>query len=297
MPTPRWPRRPTTCVGSPRPERPVRRRGRGRRCAARATGSSRGARASRRPSVRRTRASPTGAVRSRAGARRPRGAGGRAGAGGERRQPHRPHLHRRPVRRLAVRVAAPRRPRRAADLRARGRRPAAHRHPHGRRGPVRAARTTSRPSTERDTCAPWLEREVSLVAGSLRAVVCLGSYGWDAALRTFRAIGYDVPRPKPRFGHAAEADGDRPGRTGGRWCSAATTPRSRTPSPAGSPSRCSTPCWAGPPRRLAMGQWPSPRIPMAEEEALKAFKCGFESHRGHPVPAVGFGEHRQPGDR
>ena len=39
---------------------------------------------------------------------------------------------------------------------------------------------------------------------SLRAVVCLGSYGWDAALRTFRALGYDVPRPKPRFGHAAE---------------------------------------------------------------------------------------------
>ena len=30
-------------------------------------------------------------------------------------------------------------------------------------------------------------------------------------------------------------------------CSAATTPRSRTPSPAGSPSRCSTPCSAGPP--------------------------------------------------
>jgi uracil-DNA glycosylase family 4 len=58
---------------------------------------------------------------------------------------------------------------------------------------------------ERDTCAPWLEREVALVADSVRAVVCLGSYGWDAALRTFRAVGYDVPRPKPRFGHGAEA--------------------------------------------------------------------------------------------
>ena len=46
---------------------------------------------------------------------------------------------------------------------------------------------------------------VALVSTRLRAVVCLGSYGWDAALRTFRAIGWTVPRPKPRFGHGAEA--------------------------------------------------------------------------------------------
>jgi uracil-DNA glycosylase len=38
----------------------------------------------------------------------------------------------------------------------------------------------------------------------VRVVVCLGSYGWDAALRTFRALSYDVPRPRPRFGHGAE---------------------------------------------------------------------------------------------
>jgi uracil-DNA glycosylase family 4 len=72
---------------------------------------------------------------------------------------------------------------------------------------VRCAPPDNKPTVqERDTCAPWLLREVSLVAGSVRAVVCLGSYGWDAALRTFRALGYDVPRPKPRFGHAAEAE-------------------------------------------------------------------------------------------
>jgi len=71
---------------------------------------------------------------------------------------------------------------------------------------VRCAPPDNKPTVEeRDTCAPWLEAEVSLVQHSLRAVVCLGSYGWDAALRTFRAVGYEVPRPKPRFGHAAEA--------------------------------------------------------------------------------------------
>jgi uracil-DNA glycosylase family 4 len=71
---------------------------------------------------------------------------------------------------------------------------------------VRCAPPDNKPSvTERDTCSPWLLREVSLIAPTVRAVVCLGSYGWDAALRTFRALGYAVPRPKPRFGHAAEA--------------------------------------------------------------------------------------------
>ena len=70
---------------------------------------------------------------------------------------------------------------------------------------VRCAPPDNKPTVaERDACAPWLLREISFVDGSLRAVVCLGSYGWDAALRTFRALGYDVPRPKPKFGHAAE---------------------------------------------------------------------------------------------
>ena len=71
---------------------------------------------------------------------------------------------------------------------------------------VRCAPPDNRPTVEeRDTCAPWLLREVTLVAESVRAVVCLGLYGWDAALRTFRTLGYDVPRPKPKFGHGAEA--------------------------------------------------------------------------------------------
>jgi uracil-DNA glycosylase family 4 len=71
---------------------------------------------------------------------------------------------------------------------------------------VRCAPPDNKPTiAERDACAPWLVKEVALVAASVRAVVCLGSYGWDAALRTFRELAYDVPRPKPKFGHAAEA--------------------------------------------------------------------------------------------
>jgi uracil-DNA glycosylase family 4 len=71
---------------------------------------------------------------------------------------------------------------------------------------VRCAPPDNRPTVEeRDTCAPWLVRELTLVEPSVRAVVCLGLFGWEAALRAYRAVGYQVPRPKPRFGHAAEA--------------------------------------------------------------------------------------------
>jgi uracil-DNA glycosylase family 4 len=71
---------------------------------------------------------------------------------------------------------------------------------------VRCAPPDNKPTVgERDTCAPWLRRELSLLAPSVRVVVCLGSFGWEAALRVLRQLGYAVPRPKPRFGHGAEA--------------------------------------------------------------------------------------------
>jgi uracil-DNA glycosylase len=71
---------------------------------------------------------------------------------------------------------------------------------------VRCAPPDNRPTiVERDTCAPYLDRELALVAGSLRVVVALGGYGWDAALRACRGLGWEVPRPKPPFGHGAEA--------------------------------------------------------------------------------------------
>ena len=70
---------------------------------------------------------------------------------------------------------------------------------------VRCAPPGNRPTpAERDTCAPWVDREVSLLLGSVRAVVALGGFGWDAALRSLSAAGLDVPIPRPRFGHGVE---------------------------------------------------------------------------------------------
>jgi uracil-DNA glycosylase family 4 len=71
---------------------------------------------------------------------------------------------------------------------------------------VRCAPPLNKPTTEeRDTCAPWIEAEIARLAPHVRVVLALGSYGWDAALRTFRGAGYAVPRPKPRFTHGATA--------------------------------------------------------------------------------------------
>ncbi|WP_030528781.1 uracil-DNA glycosylase [Phycicoccus jejuensis] len=71
---------------------------------------------------------------------------------------------------------------------------------------VRCAPPANKPTpAERATCSPWLERDLRLAEPHLRAILCLGSIGWDAALAGARAVGWEVPAPKPRFGHAAEA--------------------------------------------------------------------------------------------
>jgi uracil-DNA glycosylase family 4 len=56
---------------------------------------------------------------------------------------------------------------------------------------------------ERDTCLPFLAREIAALEG-LRVLVALGAFAWDGALRALSAVGHPT-RPRPRFGHAAEA--------------------------------------------------------------------------------------------
>jgi uracil-DNA glycosylase family 4 len=64
---------------------------------------------------------------------------------------------------------------------------------------VKCAPPANKPTPlERDTCRPFLERELALLAG-VRVVVALGQYGWDAMCAHYRV------RPKPRFTHGAEA--------------------------------------------------------------------------------------------
>jgi uracil-DNA glycosylase family 4 len=70
---------------------------------------------------------------------------------------------------------------------------------------VRCAPPANRPlPSERDNCLPYLVRELELLS-RVRVIICLGSFAWDAALRLLAARGVPAPRPRPRFGHAAEA--------------------------------------------------------------------------------------------
>lgn len=81
--------------------------------------------------------------------------------------------------------------------------------------PVRCAPPDNAPTPpERDTCAPWLDREVALMP-HLAVVLALGAFAWSAALRTGRHVGWQVPRPAPVFGHGAEAALARPPRSPG----------------------------------------------------------------------------------
>jgi uracil-DNA glycosylase family 4 len=70
---------------------------------------------------------------------------------------------------------------------------------------VRCAPPANAPTPEeRDTCAPWLDRELALFAGSLQVVVALGGFAWQAVVGALTRVGQPVPRPRPKFGHGAE---------------------------------------------------------------------------------------------
>ena len=71
---------------------------------------------------------------------------------------------------------------------------------------VRCAPPANKPSVaERDACAPWLAAELAHVRSSVRVVVCLGHFAWQAIWPQLGKAGFPLPRPRPAFGHGAEA--------------------------------------------------------------------------------------------
>jgi uracil-DNA glycosylase family 4 len=69
----------------------------------------------------------------------------------------------------------------------------------------RCAPPENKPTTEeRDTCLPFLEREIAALR-ELRVIVALGEYAWNGGLRALATLGHRR-RPKPRFSHGAEVE-------------------------------------------------------------------------------------------
>jgi uracil-DNA glycosylase family 4 len=68
---------------------------------------------------------------------------------------------------------------------------------------VRCAPPANKPlPEERDRCLPWTLAELEHLP-DVAVIVCLGAFGWDAALRLAAAKGIRA-RPRPKFGHGAE---------------------------------------------------------------------------------------------
>ncbi|MET9485954.1 uracil-DNA glycosylase [Nocardia sp. NPDC006630] len=68
--------------------------------------------------------------------------------------------------------------------------------------PVHCAPPDNKPTpTERDTCRHWLITELGLMASTVRSIVVLGGWGWQALLPALSESGWEIPKPKPRFGH------------------------------------------------------------------------------------------------
>jgi uracil-DNA glycosylase family 4 len=70
---------------------------------------------------------------------------------------------------------------------------------------VHCAPPANKPTpAERDACRPWTERDLALLAPTLRAVVVLGLFAWQALWPALKAGGYDVPLRRAAFGHGVE---------------------------------------------------------------------------------------------
>jgi uracil-DNA glycosylase family 4 len=70
---------------------------------------------------------------------------------------------------------------------------------------VRCAPPDNKPTPqERATCQPWLATELAMVAASMRVIVCLGGFAWQALWPALAEVGFALPRPRPAFGHGVE---------------------------------------------------------------------------------------------
>ena len=70
---------------------------------------------------------------------------------------------------------------------------------------VHCAPPENKPTREElATCSNWLELELRASFPTVRAYLVLGGIAWKATANSLRAIGEELPRKRPNFGHGAK---------------------------------------------------------------------------------------------
>ncbi|HEY3449537.1 MAG TPA: uracil-DNA glycosylase [Myxococcales bacterium] len=69
---------------------------------------------------------------------------------------------------------------------------------------VRCAPPANKPTpAEKRRCLPYFVRELEILRPTV--LVALGSFAWGVCLSARGALGRELPKPRPKFGHLAEA--------------------------------------------------------------------------------------------
>ena len=67
---------------------------------------------------------------------------------------------------------------------------------------VRCAPPDNKPSNEeKATCAPYMKRELELLLPTVKSIIALGNFAWTGLLTQLRDLGFEIPKPAPKFGH------------------------------------------------------------------------------------------------
>lgn len=76
---------------------------------------------------------------------------------------------------------------------------------------VKCAPPDNKPErVEELNCATYLSGELNLIEGSLKVIVVLGNFAYQALIRYFKEAGYAIPVPKPKFAHGMEFEVNLP---------------------------------------------------------------------------------------
>jgi len=67
---------------------------------------------------------------------------------------------------------------------------------------VRCAPPDNKPNNdERDNCAPYFRKELELLEPTAKSMLVLGNFAWTALFVQLQEMGYQIPKPRPKFGH------------------------------------------------------------------------------------------------